>query len=189
MKRERSFEKNRIAELRHAAGLTLVTLANLVGTTPSTLSKLERSEIRLSVDWMTKLAPHLDVTPSDLVDWPGPPPVVPPPIVHRNELQVEFVNFQRAVVDACKIVVEAAEHFEIPPEDKSGLISQLVAPLAWLCLSPLDSARLPLSEWVIGTIMSATYPRKNASAQYNKKAHEMAREMLWEWVERQGTKD
>jgi transcriptional regulator with XRE-family HTH domain len=66
---ERSFTPNRIAELRRASGLTLSQLATKAGTTSATISKLERSEIKLSVEWMDKLAPLLRVKPADLV-WP-----------------------------------------------------------------------------------------------------------------------
>ena len=65
---ERPFTSNRIAELRRASGLTLLELAAKAGTSPATLSKLERGEIKLSVEWMEKLAPLLGVKkPADLV--------------------------------------------------------------------------------------------------------------------------
>jgi transcriptional regulator with XRE-family HTH domain len=63
------FTPNRIAELRRASGLTLSELATKAGTTPATISKLERSEIKLSVEWMEKLAPLFRVKPAELV-WP-----------------------------------------------------------------------------------------------------------------------
>lgn len=59
--------KNRIRELRDAAGLTAEQLATLAGTTKSQLGKLERGERRLSDHWAGRLAPHLKVQPYELL--------------------------------------------------------------------------------------------------------------------------
>jgi transcriptional regulator with XRE-family HTH domain len=132
MRRQRSYSPNRIAELRRARGLSLRTFANLVGTTPSTLSKLERSEIRLSVDWMNKLAPHLGVDPADLGGWGDPRPVGPPrPMTPLQGEQLVDINyFHRAVLDACRVIMETTEHAEIHPK----AFPQIFVNLAFHCL-------------------------------------------------------
>lgn len=61
---------NRIRELRKARGLSGYDLAKLVGTTAQQISRLERGGRdgrRLTVEWMTKIARALNVTPSDLI--------------------------------------------------------------------------------------------------------------------------
>lgn len=67
MKKQRAFASNRIAELRQAAGLTMASLAKLAGTNPTTINKLEKGEIKLSLEWMGRLGAALDVAPADLV--------------------------------------------------------------------------------------------------------------------------
>ncbi|MFG1256334.1 helix-turn-helix domain-containing protein [Xanthobacter flavus] len=58
---------NRIQELRLASGMSLEDVAEAVGSTSSTVSKLERGRLRLTSDWMFRLAPALGVAPSDLL--------------------------------------------------------------------------------------------------------------------------
>lgn len=60
-------ERNRIAELREAAGLTQEQLAERVGTSNVQISRLERGDRRLTVGWMRRIAPHLGVNPTDLI--------------------------------------------------------------------------------------------------------------------------
>ena len=52
---------------RQRAGLTLETLAKLTGTSAAQISKLEKGERRLTVDWMARLAPALGVEIQDLL--------------------------------------------------------------------------------------------------------------------------
>ncbi len=61
---------NRIREWRRRRGLSVEELARRSRTTPSQISKLERGERRLTLDWMTRLAKALacrreDLFPSD----------------------------------------------------------------------------------------------------------------------------
>ena len=72
---------NRIFELRDRLGMSQEALAEAANTTSSQISKLEKGERRLTVEWMYRLAPALNVAPSDLM-LPGeeePPP--PDPIL------------------------------------------------------------------------------------------------------------
>src|SRR5262245_25760385 len=57
--------KNRIAEWRRAAGLTQVKLAELLGTTGNSISRLEKGRTRLSVEMMEKIASALGRELSD----------------------------------------------------------------------------------------------------------------------------
>lgn len=58
---------NRIREFRQARGWTLQQLADAAGTTKSQIDKLEKGERRLTVDWLMRLAPHLDCDPRDIL--------------------------------------------------------------------------------------------------------------------------
>jgi transcriptional regulator with XRE-family HTH domain len=58
---------NRIRELRRAADMTLEQLAELVDSSAPQIARLEKGERRLTVDWMTRLALALGVTPQDLL--------------------------------------------------------------------------------------------------------------------------
>jgi len=53
--------------LRH---LRLRELAERVGSTPQTISRLETGNMTLSVDWMQKLATALEIHPTDLLEQP-----------------------------------------------------------------------------------------------------------------------
>jgi len=66
---------NHLRAWRIAKGLTLATAAELSGTTASTLSKLERSKLRATVDWLDRLADVYETTPQCLLDAPGGQPV------------------------------------------------------------------------------------------------------------------
>jgi DNA-binding XRE family transcriptional regulator len=62
--------KNRIAEMRNAQGMTQQELADQVGAHWITISKLERGIIKLTTEWMEKLAPPLEVQPWELLASP-----------------------------------------------------------------------------------------------------------------------
>jgi len=62
--------KNRIAEARNARGMTQQELADQVGAHWITISKLERGIIKLTTEWMEKLAAPLGVHPWELLARP-----------------------------------------------------------------------------------------------------------------------
>jgi SOS-response transcriptional repressor LexA len=64
---------NRLREIREAKGMTLAEVAAAAGgkTTPKTISRLERGEMRLSVPWMNRLAPVFGVKPAELLSEDG----------------------------------------------------------------------------------------------------------------------
>jgi DNA-binding XRE family transcriptional regulator len=59
--------KNRIAEVRNARKMTQQELADAVGAHWITISKLERSRMKLTTDWLDKLAIPLGVRARDLL--------------------------------------------------------------------------------------------------------------------------
>lgn len=59
--------QNRIKELRERKQWSMRELASRVGTTSSTINKLEKGITRLNTDWLSKLAVALDVEISELV--------------------------------------------------------------------------------------------------------------------------
>jgi phage repressor protein C with HTH and peptisase S24 domain len=63
---------NRLRELREGAGMTMQALAARIGTTAPQISKLEKGERRLTLDWMNRLAAGLGVEPRALLPAIGP---------------------------------------------------------------------------------------------------------------------
>ena len=61
---------NRIRELRQKRGLTGQRLAEMVGTTQVTISRLETGQRKLTQDWMRRIAKALDCSPADLITAP-----------------------------------------------------------------------------------------------------------------------
>lgn len=57
---------NRLREFREAAGLTQQQLADKVGAHWITISKLERGKMKLTTEWMERLARHLKIEPTAL---------------------------------------------------------------------------------------------------------------------------
>jgi transcriptional regulator with XRE-family HTH domain len=58
---------NRIREWREARGLSQQELADMAGCSKMQISGLERGRPQLDVHWMQRLAPHLGVTPGELL--------------------------------------------------------------------------------------------------------------------------
>ena len=56
-----------IRAIRKQRGLTLQQLADLVGTTPQTIQRLETGNMSVSVDWLERIAKALSLTPADLL--------------------------------------------------------------------------------------------------------------------------
>ncbi len=67
--------KNRIRLYRRQHNMTLKDLADSVGTTPQTISRLETEVMTLSADWLERLAQALSVHPTDLLDAPEKPDI------------------------------------------------------------------------------------------------------------------
>lgn len=63
---KKTIRPNRIGELRRAANLSQQQLADLLGIHSITVSKLERGKMKLTLDWMVKIAAALDVQPHEI---------------------------------------------------------------------------------------------------------------------------
>lgn len=59
---------NRIEEIRRAKRLSMEALALAIGTTASTVNKLEKGQMRLTDKWIAPIARALGVTPGELFD-------------------------------------------------------------------------------------------------------------------------
>ncbi|MDX5361018.1 MAG: helix-turn-helix domain-containing protein [Alphaproteobacteria bacterium] len=62
---------NRIRHFRKLRGLKLRELADRIGTTPQSVSRLETGHMTLSLDWLNRIADALEVHPTDLIDSPA----------------------------------------------------------------------------------------------------------------------
>ena len=60
-------ERNRIEYWRKKRGLSGAELARMIGTSQPTYYRIENGIVKLTVDWMRKLAQALDVSPVDLL--------------------------------------------------------------------------------------------------------------------------
>jgi len=59
--------RTRLRELRKANGWTLAEVAERLGTTPQTVSRLETNVMTVSTDWLQKFAAVFDVSAADLI--------------------------------------------------------------------------------------------------------------------------
>ena len=66
-----------VKEHRKARRMTQPTLAELVGSTTSEISKLERGDRRMTLEWLTRIGAALGVSPNDLLSPPGEQKIVP----------------------------------------------------------------------------------------------------------------
>lgn len=58
---------NKIRYFRKQRGLTLAALGAAIGLTPQSVSRIETGKMRLSTDWMQRIAVALNVSPVDLI--------------------------------------------------------------------------------------------------------------------------
>ena len=70
---------NNIRELREERGFSAKKLADRVGTTQATISRLEQGKRKLTVEWMRKIAKVLDCAPTDLISYHAPDAAKLPP--------------------------------------------------------------------------------------------------------------
>ncbi|KAB7741633.1 helix-turn-helix domain-containing protein [Parvibaculum sedimenti] len=62
--------QTRIRHFRRLRGMTQSELAHRIGTTAATVSRLETSDMTVSMDWLAKFADALDVQVADLISTP-----------------------------------------------------------------------------------------------------------------------
>lgn len=60
--------RNKIRLFRKQRGLTLAALGAVIGLTPQSVSRIENGKMRLSTDWMERIAAALNVSPADLLE-------------------------------------------------------------------------------------------------------------------------
>ena len=59
---------NKIRHFRKQRGFTLAALGAAIGLTPQSVSRIENEKMRLSTDWMERIAAALNVSPVDLIE-------------------------------------------------------------------------------------------------------------------------
>lgn len=62
--------RNQIRRFRKEKGLTLAQVADRLGTTPQTVSRLETEVMTLTMDWLQRFADLFEIHPADLLDVP-----------------------------------------------------------------------------------------------------------------------
>src|SRR5580700_2344052 len=73
--KKKDIQKNRIRELRMARGLSSGQLAEKIKALPSQMSRLEKGQQRLTMEWLAKLTKALGVTSDEIVGLPVNPKV------------------------------------------------------------------------------------------------------------------
>lgn len=91
---------NRIKELRETRGLTARELAKMVHTSPSQISRLEKSKRKLSIDWILRISGAMDVPPNEVVDINLGAPV---PVTCDQALMGTIIGFLFEACDKHKI--------------------------------------------------------------------------------------
>lgn len=66
---------NRLRHFRKTRGLTLAEVAQRIGTTPQTVSRLETDVMTVSTDWLERFATLYGVHPADLLGSPQRPAI------------------------------------------------------------------------------------------------------------------
>lgn len=99
---------NRIFELRTALGMSQEALAEAANTTSSQIAKLEKGDRRLTVEWMYRLAPPLNVAPSDLL----PPEPERAPVEDLVLTLDDGSHLAKAEVEPADIEIPALSDFQ-----------------------------------------------------------------------------
>ena len=91
--------KNRIRHYRRQRQMTLKDLADSIGTTPQTVSRLETEVMTLSTDWLERLASALGVHASELLDTPERPDIPILGFIGANGALVRSSDGERLIFD------------------------------------------------------------------------------------------
>lgn len=129
----------RIREIRKERRLTLEALAREVGTTAQTIQRLETDNMTVSVDWLTRIAAALRVTPAALLA---------DGLTHKVRLIGE-IDGQGRVVDSglgeaetVTLTVPATSTVAVRIAERLGPYE----PGTLLVASEIDLSRLPLAD-------------------------------------------
>lgn len=129
---------HRIRELRIERGWNQDDLAERTGTTKATISKIERSMMKLSMDWVAKLAAAFGIAPQALVsDSHSGPRLVPVPIIGK----IAAGNWREAIQDPVGWVAAVnvgPNAFALVPEGTS--MNKLIPDGAYVVIDPDDTA-------------------------------------------------
>ena len=127
---------NRVREWRRRKGLSVAELARLTRTTASQISKIERGQRRLTVEWLGRLAPALGCRRQDLLppeeeprELGGATPAVDRELLRRmmrvlerhlkdekRDLPAERMLDSAFVLHDFTLLRSAGESEDIPPE-------------------------------------------------------------------------
>lgn len=91
--------KNRIRQFRRQRGLTLRELAETVGTTPQTISRLETEVMTLSTEWLERLATALNVHPIELLEAPDRPDIPLMGVIGANGALTRSADVDNFAID------------------------------------------------------------------------------------------
>ena len=105
---------NRIQELIDAAGITQTELARRANVTISALNKVIKGARGLDQDWMRRLAPHLGVSPAELLPKEDNPDMLSP---DERDLIGRFREADPATRDQLSRVTEAVMPFRSKTSD------------------------------------------------------------------------
>ncbi|TWB15621.1 DNA-binding XRE family transcriptional regulator [Nitrospirillum bahiense] len=86
--------ENRIREVRQALGISQEVLGERLGTDGSQIHKLENGKLRLTLDWMVKIAEALGCDLADLL------PVMPNTKAHARADLLRRIDLLRHLVEA-----------------------------------------------------------------------------------------
>jgi transcriptional regulator with XRE-family HTH domain len=105
----------RIRQIRKLRGLTLQQLADLVGTTPQTIQRLETNNMTVSVDWLERIGNALAMNPAMLLTSYGNPSV---PLV--GELGVDGAIKRGSDKKRIEITVPIEDPIAVALRDRFG---------------------------------------------------------------------
>lgn len=100
---------NRIEELREAIGISQAELARRANVSPSALNKVVKGSRGLDQEWMRRLAPHLGVTPAELL-----PPEDNPLML--SDAERELLTRLRQADPATRAQLERVTEAMLPPK-------------------------------------------------------------------------
>lgn len=111
---------SRIRQLRMAAGLSMEELARRVGdgTHFTTISKIERSQRTISLDWIIKIAAALNVAPAELLRKETDRPITLVPLIGT----IAAGNWREAIQDPIEMIPASGvgpNSFALRPEGDS----------------------------------------------------------------------
>lgn len=121
---------NRIREFREQKGYKAEELAQIVGTTQASISRLEQGRQALTVEWLYRLAPVLGVRPADLLD------------------RDDSIRYAYVKGDARK---KLPEHWEFSPDR----VYTIPIPTAYSHFAgePLDAFETDEQDWLIARLV------------------------------------